>query len=330
MRKTIFLILLKTSLISSLIASNNRCFSENTTKENPWSFFTSLLYWKANQEISSSWANNFLETTPYLIEQGFYDPNITYFNWNAGVRLGANYRFSSKDLEAKAYWTHYHTSSSQGALGLVLLSQFFEGFLSDEDAFAGKANWDFDYNMFNIELGKNFCFSNCLTFKPYIGVKGGFIKQKVNSSFIYLAPNLGRIGYESLTNNFYGIGPTIGLDTSWILANRCNNQIDLIGNFSFSTQWGNWCSSDVYYNDDTFVTSSISGIGHNPFGAISLTSLIGLNWQYCFYQNYTINLLAGWEMQYWVNQLRLPTFQILRLHGDLILQGLTLNCKIDF
>ena len=38
----------------------------------------------------------------------------------------------------------------------------------------------------------------------------------------------------------------------------------------------------------------------------------------------------GFESQLWLNQLRISTLQVQRLHGDLTLQGLTFNCRLDY
>lgn len=333
MNKFTLLILIKISFISTLWSSNNQLCPPKYD-ENKASIFASLLYWKANEEISSSWANNFLKTTPNVIEEGYYNPEGVYFNWNPGLRLGANYLLSCNKYEIKGYWTHYQTSSNQtsaiSSLGAIIFSQFFEGFLAGDLAVGGKVNWNLKYDMFDLELAKTFKVLNEVSFRPFIGIKGGFINQSINSEFLDLYPDFLHIGYENLTNNFYGIGPSMGIETNWELLSDCLSYINLFGNFSIATQWGNWSCSDVYYNDSTYVKSSISGISNSPFGAISLSSILGLSWDYYFNQKQKLCLQAGWEIQYWVNQLRLPTFQLLRLHGDLVLQGATVNCRFDF
>lgn len=57
----------------------------------------------------------------------------------------------------------------------------------------------------------------------------------------------------------------------------------------------------------------------------------GIGWETDFKQGrYHFSTQLGYEGQIWFNQLRIATFQQLRLHGDLTLQGGTLKCRFDF
>jgi hypothetical protein len=294
----------------------------------------SPLYWKANEEITSSWANNFLKTNPNVIQNGYFNPETVYFNWNFGSRLEATWAPLQSDYQFKGLWTHYRTYSTQSgaieALGAIFLSQFFEGFLSEDLAIGGKVHWVIQYEMVDLLLSHEFTLANKLKLSPYVGIKGGFVKQSIDCTFLDLYPDFLYKGYESLTNNFYGIGPEMGLETSYPLLKNQLSSINLFGNFSLATLWGNFCSSDTYYNTQDYVKSSIYGIGHDPFGGVNLSALMGASWEYYFNNKNKLTLQAAFEIQYWVNQLRLTTFQLLRLHGDLLLQGATFNIRFDY
>ena len=62
-----------------------------------------------------------------------------------------------------------------------------------------------------------------------------------------------------------------------------------------------------------------------------MRGFVGVGWETDFYKEKAhLALKLGYEMQLWLNQLRIATFQLQRLHDDLTLQGLTLNCRVDF
>lgn len=54
---------------------------------------------------------------------------------------------------------------------------------------------------------------------------------------------------------------------------------------------------------------------------------LGFEWR--FQAKALVTLRAGYEMQFWSNQLRLPIFQALPIHGDLTLQGGTCGIHIN-
>lgn len=332
MKKLTFFLILQSCLLGNQVTSYQLLSQD--TEESKATIFASFLYWQANEQITSSWANNFLPTDPDIVEEGYFNPETVYFDWNPGFRVGASHILSNNCFEIKGYWTHYQTSSHQKSsikqLGTILIPQFFEGFLSSHLGLEGQVNWNLNYNFFDLELSRSFLATRYLSFKPFVGLKGGYIKQNVHVKMLNLYPDPFSVSHETVTNNFYGIGPSVGIDMIINCLQNCNTQLNIDGDIALATQWGNWSSSDIYYNSLSPVSSSISGIGNNPFGSVSFYSKLGFSWQYLLTKQSRLTLQAGWELQYFVNQLRMPTFQLLRLHGDLVLQGLTVNCKFDY
>ncbi len=69
----------------------------------------------------------------------------------------------------------------------------------------------------------------------------------------------------------------------------------------------------------------------STLGALMLRGFLGIGWDVDFNKDRShFATQLGYEMQLWVNQLRLPTSQLIQLHGDLTLQGVTFNCRFDF
>ncbi|NGX32247.1 MAG: hypothetical protein K1060chlam4_00288, partial [Candidatus Anoxychlamydiales bacterium] len=171
-----------------------------------------------------------------------------------------------------------------------------------------------------------------LFLRPFLGVKGGWINQSIHGQYFNLTIDsvlTNHSGSESLKNNFWGIGPLGGINTKWRILNFGSNFFDFFGDFSVATMWGTWSCSDVYKNTAS-QTSSVN-MKNSTLGALMFRGFMGIEWNVNFHANKShFATKLGYEMQIWLNQLRLATFQLQRLHGDLTLQGLTLNCRLDF
>ncbi|KKM60713.1 hypothetical protein LCGC14_1539040, partial [marine sediment metagenome] len=166
----------------------------------------------------------------------------------------------------------------------------------------------------------------------FLGIKGGQIKQSIHAQYFNLTIDnvlTSNSGREHLKNNFWGIGPLGGINTKWRVRNFGSNFFDFFGDFSLATMWGTWIYSDVYQNTAS-QTSSVN-IKNSTLGALMFRGFMGIEWNVDFpagKSHFATKL--GYEMQIWLDQLRLATFQLQRLHGDLTLQGVTLNCRFDF
>jgi hypothetical protein len=66
----------------------------------------------------------------------------------------------------------------------------------------------------------------------------------------------------------------------------------------------------------------------SSLGSLNLNYFLGLEWIHR--GDVTITARLGYELQWWANQQRLPTFQQLPMHGDLTLQGLTCGISVGF
>jgi hypothetical protein len=90
--------------------------------------------------------------------------------------------------------------------------------------------------------------------------------------------------------------------------------------------WGHWKVTDVYTNSTTKIPVTVD---MPSLGSLMLRGFLGIGWDAHTSRNrFAIKL--GYEMQIWFNQLRIPSLQQLPVHGDLTLQGGTLNARFDF
>ena len=316
----------------------------NVSTQTPgnWDIFADALVWYASEQASSVWAD--------IIEIGdntssFAAQNLS-FGWDAGFRLGVGYNLHRDQWDTQLYWTWFRTKAHQNQdvspefipiSGGVLVTEeihpeFFAADLSK--AFSEKASikWSLLFNMIDWELGRNYWVSKGLSLRPFIGIKGGWIDQSIRVEYDDLIINSAPTelsAKENVKNNFWGIGPVGGVNTQWKLRQFKSHFPSLFGNFSIATLWGTWICSDVY--KDTTGKKITVNTRNSTLGALMMRGIVGVGWDVEFNKGKSrFATQLGYEMQLWVNQLRVATSQLVRLHGDLTLQGVTFNCRFDF
>ncbi len=185
--------------------------------------------------------------------------------------------------------------------------------------------------MFDWELGRNYRVSKALSLRPFLGVKGGWIYQSIHSQW-YNPDRTGaaffNVGRENLENNFWGIGPTTGINTQWNLFNK-QSQFYLFGDFSGALMWGHWSFSDLFRND--LPQQVVVDLQNINGGASTIRTFMGFGCDLNFSQSqYRFTAKLGYEMQFWLDQLQFYSFTAGRLVNMLTLQGGTFELSFDF
>lgn len=308
-----------------------------------WDLFADAFAWYASEQASAVWAD--------IIEIGNNTSSFTAqdlsLGWDFGFRIGAGYNFKYDQWDTQLYWTWYRTEAHQRKRVFpefisipgdgVLVTQeihpeFFAADLSADFSQSAKIRWSLLFNMFDWELGRSYWVSKDLSFRPFIGLKGGWIDQsihvKYDSLIIASAPTT-LSAREHVKNNFWGIGPVGGVNTQWKLRNLGRHYPSLFGDFSAATLWGTWMCSDVYKKTNG---EKVNVHTRNwTLGALMFRGFMGLGWDVEFNKGRShFASRLGYEMQLWINQLRVATSQLVCLHGDLTLQGVTLRGQFDF
>ena len=292
--------------------------------------FEDLIYWHASQEPTSPWAYVKTLNAPPAPGAMYNEPNV-YFNWSPGLKLGIKYDRPNL-IDTKFYWTYFSTKTHEElSVGpnVIILPEFFNGFTTENLFNNAQLNWRIIMNMFDGEIGHTFKPLNTLSLRPFIGVKGGTINQTLNSSWqaTYDSTNI-YSATENLKNNFYGLGPSFGIDSVWNLYKNFN----ILSDFSTAFLWGNWNIIDVYHRPAALIgiipeTTISTNTKNSTLGAFMAGYFLGLEWTAP--TKTLVKIKAGYEMQFWSNQLRLPFFQQVPLHGDLTLQGATCGISIN-
>lgn len=300
-----------------------------------WDLFGDALYWYASEQMSTSWASVITQENANLRR---FTPKEVTFEGNGGFRIGLGCTMNYDQWDTQIYWTRYQTDAHSRIPdnGSVISPEFFSGFIvglvNHDKVLSGKLKWKLLYNMIDWELGRNFQVSRHLAIRPFIALKGGFIDQAIHSRYRaqpIFGPTIVYGFHENLKNNFWGAGPCGGVNTQWEIAKFHSQSLSVMGDFSVAGLWGTWDVKDRY--SDQRDIEMATRLKKSHLGAWTLRGLLGLSWAVNFNNDrsrFTTKL--GYEMQIWFNQLKLPTFQQLILHGDLTFQGGTLECRFDF
>lgn len=283
--------------------------------------FADVLLWHASQETTSTWAS--VITAPKANTTQFAVENVP-FSWNTGFKLGVLFE-PDCFWDTKLYWTYFPTRKSRhmrpGAQ--AILPEFFSGFLSNDIFLGSHLNWRFIMNTADLEASHKIDVCHGLSVRPSIGIKAGSINQTINADWnaeIVTAT-------EKVRHRYFGVGPSLGINAEW---NICGN-LNIVGDFKTAFMYGNWHIDDTYKRPAVFLvttkTTIVTKMKKTKLGTLMFDYFVGLEWTHrCRSQ---VKFQFGYEAQQWSNQLRMPIFQQLPVHGDLTLQGVTCGLYID-
>jgi len=253
------------------------------------------------------------------------------------------YGMEHDQWDTQLYYTYFftrgidHVSKEPGTVHSTFLGNFYVDNplglgLSGPAYQSASIDWTIRYNIFDWEIGRNFWVCNALALRPFVGTKGGWIHQLIHTKWknpdlpSFLLFNVGR---EDIKNDFWGIGPSIGVNTKWVFIATQNHLFSLVGDFSGALMWGHWSFSDRYKNDlqQKVIVDSQSF----KSGATMVRVLLGFEWNRDFREKcFRFSTKLGYEMQFWLDQLQFYSFTGGRLDNALTLQGGTFELRLDF
>lgn len=260
-----------------------------------------LLYWRSelcglesafgSTTISTTVNGAFITTT---VNESDVEPD---FRWNPGFRIGADLSFNCLILEAD--WTHFNGGAK----------------FNDSTQFG---RWKIDYDTIDLTLGRRFCAAPCFYFKPFIGVRALKINQSLQSHLETLFVSL--IGNNIVTSDlddreeFWGIGPQIGIEANWYLGNN----FSIYGSFAAIAYYGEVKGTNFDTNIFTSTISVANGRRKHCFNTMATDGTIGIRWDrsWCF-SCYQVNLM----MKLGLEQNRIYDFSNLGADGTLSLDG---------
>ena len=264
------------------------------------------------------------------------------FDW--GFRIGLGYNFCYDEWDAKASWTYYKTDESASIIGPALNLWGHTDVANSSVSSRINASWDFDYNTFDLELGRAFGAGRCFCLRPYFGIRAAWIDQnlKVFNDVLLDQPTPDEALSTDLKalSNFTGAGFRFGLD----------GRFDFCFGFSL---YGLASYSLLYGRFDTDFKETASGQGSGEvvtdlviadsvdrfhMGLSSLQLSLGLQWNHAYCcDRYRFGLNIGWEQNLWFQLNQMNHFQaslraghLNQENGNLSLQGISFGARFDF
>lgn len=289
-----------------------------------WKASLELLLWSAQQSGSDNWGQ--------IFENPSVNKNIEIldvpFGINAGVRGSLSKENNSYETLLKYTWFSQTGNNQAQVNNPSYITSSFEGNLfignSDGSGLSGptyrfaKISWNICFNMTDFELASSWYSCRSLKLRPFIGIKGGSINQTINT--YWAQPTTGSFtATEDLKNNFWGIGPSIGIDTNWHLID-C---LSLFGNVSGALVIGRWTFYDTYKNTEPkeIIINNPTRSGTSPMLSLFIGAQYNIN---------RFNFKVGYEAQIWFEQFKLDTYNLALMNNHLTLQGATIGLDYKF
>lgn len=298
-----------------------------------------FIYWEAREKG--------LDLGYHFSSNNFKTINMD-FDYKPGFKAGLGFSICGDDWTVYLEYTrlesenkrsidisNYFNSSSNYLATIWLAAVTDDGSSTTYNILSSK--WKLDYNTLDFELGRPFYLGKKLIFKPYCGLRGGWINQKYDllGGHDYLSGAFTK-SYSINKQDSWIIGPRGGLDADWLIG--CNFRI--FGSFAGSlnyqkfenslkevtpVQTGITNETIIKSEDDvSYVTPNIeSGLG------------IGYGTYFCCDKWY-FDLALSYDFQYYWNQNMMrhlidgEYYLIDGCAGDLMLQGLTIKVELDF
>jgi len=280
-------------------------------------FFGDLLYWQATEPVD--WT---LNTNRAPTDQVVAFESVNY-DFSTGFRLGVGVE---RDWGVRLYYTRFFTETENSATGL-LTPMFFGGrsavpTLLDPPYFQdGSIRSAINYNVLDLDFSKSFCPVKSLQLRPVLGLRGAWIDQSFDTRFQgeWLDGWIWKITEEHVRNNFWGIGPKLGIENTLNAWSREKCQIDLMLNFYTAYLLGFWAINDVTFSVSSLGPSSFEvPVKDRNFGALTFQVMAGVHLKYGNW-----NATAGYEINDWLNQCQIFDDATGPHNNDLIVQGLS-------
>ncbi|PCI77187.1 hypothetical protein COB21_03370 [Candidatus Aerophobetes bacterium] len=319
-----------------------------------WFFTVNALYWQPdiqNNSFAQSDAGASAHALPSVGEE--YQAK---YKWDWGFRLGAGKLFKHDNWALEAQYTWFDASASSsvsaGSVGTVLPTRGTAQIIGAPQIFEfcteANAQGSLNYQSVDLTLSRAYYVSQELSFQPGWGLKASFLNSK--ESVEYTGGNavgdtaglngvVGSPGYPLGANvkvidksKFWSIGPKVGVDSTWHVAEG----FSLFGNLSASLLYA---GQDFNYKNTYSVDVDNNKIDvtmkYHQF-VPTVDAFIGVRWD-GYYSNNTqhVGVGLGWEVEYLWNAVQRGAyirddFSVMTTSKDLTMQGLTLDLRFDF
>lgn len=267
-------------------------------------------------------------------------------HWTSGFRLALGTKICC-NFDTKLSWTRFHSQFKDSESGKILIATELlapnTGTIIGGDGVGGPATskWCLDFNTIDWDFGMPLCFNQTCSNQefrlfPYIGLKGCIIRQKQLITYDdFIDTNGGDAvmnAFVTERNNFYGVGPKLGLLCSYSLSLCWKLEGMLAGSLIYGKQNS---PSTASFSEPTFSFSSkflTDKWRSIPF----VQCYLGISWHNFMCGCVPYVLGVGYEAQYFFDLWRTQNSIIQQVfitdvsYGALMLQGLTVKLQVFF
>lgn len=258
------------------------------------------------------------------------------FHFDPGFRLAIGGILNERFWDFSVQWTHFDTDRFRKTIpvfgGSELSTRINSGFLQGA-ATSASAHWDIHYDFASFDLGRLFSVHKHFGLRPFGGIVGAQITQKMHFSYPDVQLTTGSALVQARQKNrFTGIGMHVGVDSRWPI----RHGFSFYGTGAAALLWGEY---NVHQHESAIDKANFSD--HFRDIAPELQLALGLRWDRDF-SAFRLGFHAGYEMALWFDQNQIRSFASTSAtnpvgvgqpelnRGDLGFEGLTLGTRVDF
>lgn len=295
---------------------------------------TELFVWKLREGSAENWA----QTISAAGRTQTVELHAAPFRWDPGFRVEIGKQSSDTVWDISATYTHYETAASRsvsatsGGVYSPYVSNFFVGNVDGTNFGPNYRNasidWQFAFNTLDLAIGYTADVDAVLLLRSWIGLKSAIINQTFQSIWqTPTTPTTFNSGTNTLKNNFWGVGPSLGLDSTWPVFYSTKWAVNLFGNLSGALLSGRWAFEENYLNNTptsvTVYSDDIRGATTMAMGTIGIESTGHM-------KNVEVTFQLGYEAQVWFNQMQYYNYNMGKLNHLMSLQGAMLTIYANF
>ena len=241
------------------------------------------------------------------------------------IGLGVNFEHDNWGMFTEYTWLHFTQSTSYTkSVATDSVYPIWNHTLGAVDSLTG--NWKVGYDVIDLVMQRAYYNGTKLTYTPYLGLRGGWLKQKISTT--------GTIGANTAPSTAkdktWLIGPKAGFDANYIFGAGFR----MFGKAAAALLYQNFKTSINYYS--AAATPVLQKYKKDSNGQITPNAELGLGLGYGTYfsnRGFHFDIAISYDFEYFWKQNRMISileYDDSSAQGDLFMHGLTVALRFDF
>jgi len=313
-----------------------------------WDFYANgtFTYWQAIQEnMEPGLVNNSTVTTDAV--NG--DIVNCCFKYKPGFKVGVGMNFDHDNWDGYAQYTWFRgvdttsTTLDTNNANITIMPMWGHPSTIQADTFFTQSQrWRLHMDLLDLELARSYYVGTCLTFRPFFGARGAWIRQNNNVTYTNtVATSTANTTTISQKSHSWGVGPRAGININWLVGQGFRfytvGDADIL--YTRYTKLRSHGSTSI---DNVLTTSAQTHVRQNNLSYLRthLDMELGLGWgTYFDNNNWHVDLFAGYDFQVFFDQNMFRHFNgtnaamaanSISPNGNLYVQGLNTGVRFDF